>query len=427
MEAQRLSVEVVETDALERLFRQGLRARLILTPVVVLLGMVPLLLDPAPWRRWLVVAVLCAAFIPLITRWPVSLARLNFADVTPVLVVVVMISVVASGGVDSPVFPLLPPTILFVCLVLPTRAGVRVAAAGTVLVWVMAGLAASDRVPTLLPVAFGVKAQVSPLPLLLARAVFLSLALGFSAVLGVALRQAFQSAIQRAVDAHSQELESREESTRTLTTLAGEIAHELKNPLASVKGLAALIDRDLSEGKARERLQVLRREVDRMQEVLESFLTFSRPLVPLDVGVVSVGGLIEQVVALHEGLARERGASFRVEVATALAVRADGRKVLQVLINLVQNALDVTPTGGVIELVAMAHGEGATVSVMDRGPGAQDLERVFDAGVTSKPHGSGLGLTISRLLARQHGGDVVLEPRAGGGVIAELTLPGAVR
>jgi two-component system, NtrC family, sensor histidine kinase HydH len=75
----------------------------------------------------------------------------------------------------------------------------------------------------------------------------------------------------------------------------------------------------------------------------------------------------------------------------------------------------------------VAHGEGATVSVMDRGPGALDLERVFEAGVTTKPHGSGLGLTISRLLARQHGGDVVLKARDGGGVIAELTLPGAVR
>jgi signal transduction histidine kinase len=241
--------------------------------------------------------------------------------------------------------------------------------------------------------------------------------------MGGVMRNAFRSATQRALDARDDVLTTHEENTRALTIMTAEIAHELKNPLASVKGLAALLDRE-AEGKNHERLTVLRREVDRMQEILDSFLNFTRPVVPLQVGAVELKDLVEQVVALHEGMAHERGVSLRVD-AKELSVKADVRKLKQVLINLVQNALHVTGAEGAIDLVVRPDANGASVLVMDRGPGVQNAERAFEAGVTTKDRGSGLGLTVSRLLARQHGGDVRLLPRDGGGTIAELTLPSA--
>jgi signal transduction histidine kinase len=99
--------------------------------------------------------------------------------------------------------------------------------------------------------------------------------------------------------------------------------------------------------------------------------------------------------------------------------------VKQVLINLVQNALDASAPGGTVEVeVAAAAPEGgARIRVLDRGRGLDPDVPVFDPGVTTKPRGSGLGLTIARALARQHGGDLVLAPRDGGGTVAELTLP----
>ena len=115
----------------------------------------------------------------------------------------------------------------------------------------------------------------------------------------------------------------------------------------------------------------------------------------------------------------------RLDARPDVAVKADARKVKQVLINLVQNAIDVTAQGGSVDVVVGPEGRGAKVSVMDRGPGVADLERAFEPGVTSKAAGNGLGLTIARLLARQHGGDVRLSRRDGGGIVAELTLPGA--
>jgi signal transduction histidine kinase len=127
------------------------------------------------------------------------------------------------------------------------------------------------------------------------------------------------------------------------------------------------------------------------------------------------------VALLCEGLAR--GASVRVVVAAdEVAVRADRRKLRQVLVNLVQNAIEASPVGAAVEVATSAEGGKVEIAVLDRGPGLPALP-VFEAGVTTKPAGNGLGLTIARALVAQHGGELNLEARAGGGTRAVVRLP----
>jgi signal transduction histidine kinase len=215
-----------------------------------------------------------------------------------------------------------------------------------------------------------------------------------------------------------------QEQLSELTQLSGEIAHELKNPLASVKGLAALLSRR-SPSEEPEAMTVLRREVDRMQTILEEFLNFSRPLVPLNLTFADLSAITSEVSALHEGMSEMRKVQLQLDAEVPVVVHCDPRKVRQILVNLFQNALDVTAERGRLFIRVSDQGECAEVTIDDEGKGLDPTltDRVFEAGVTNKPGGSGLGLAVARGLARQHGGDVLLVNRAEGGCRATLRLP----
>jgi signal transduction histidine kinase len=173
-------------------------------------------------------------------------------------------------------------------------------------------------------------------------------------------------------------------------------------------------------------LSVLRREVDRMQGILDEFLNFSRPLAPLTVRKVDLGKLVGEVVELHEGLAGERKVELAVDIEGQTAVTCDPRKIKQVLVNLLQNAIDAAPPETRVEIVLRRVVDTIELQVVDRGSGvpAELVERVFEAGMTTKANGNGLGLPMARALARQHGGDLRLEDRVDGpGCAAIVRLP----
>jgi signal transduction histidine kinase len=433
-EARAVALDDVQEAVLGELLQRGLRWRLYFGPPLVFLSLLFIVFDSTPWRRWAIgglvvlVVVRLAMAAPLVRRYGFSRAIAPRLLSVPVLMLLGTVSL--SGGVESPLFPLVPLVGGFLALFMGARLAFTWVGISTAVLWTLAVLHWWRLVPNLVPEVFGGTESLSNGGLLLTKAVMLNIAFLWGAGMGWLMRDAYRSAMVRALAARDEVLATHAESTKQLTTLAAEIAHELKNPLASVKGLAALLEKDV-DGRAKERLVVLRREVDRMQDILDSFLNFSRPLVPLDAQAVSLKDVVENVVALHEGLAREKGVSFNVEDWGHPQVKADPRKVKQVLINLVQNALDASPRGGVVDVLVARDGEaGARVLVRDRGPGldAAKLERVFEPGVTTKATGSGLGLTVARLLARQHGGEVTLGPRDdGAGTVATLVLPGEPR
>jgi signal transduction histidine kinase len=422
--------EEIQRQEMSRLFGLFTRARLALIPALVVLFAWTWWVDPTGWRIIILavaVPVLAAIFVIEFRRWQhrgLSRHAIDRNLVVGILGIVTFSAV--SGGLESPFLPVM--VVITVAIGLFGSAAVATWLMSfemlTVLVFTVLQLTRGDL--WLRIAALSGEGRI-PTARTLTVAVTFTVLLAAGRHLGRFVRRAFDAMLRRTVRAQAESLRAHAERAEELTALSAEIAHELKNPLASVKGLAGLLAPALAGGKGAERLAVLRHEVDRMQAILDEFLNFSRPLVPLALGDHDAGELCREVAALHEGMAHERGVELEVAAAAPAMARCDPRKVKQVLINLVQNALDAAPPESVVRLHAAAEpGGGARVVVSDlgRGPDPSLGRQVFEPGVTTKAQGSGLGLTIARALARQHGGDLTLSSREGGGTEAVLLLPG---
>lgn len=396
-------------------------------PVVALVALTFASLSPTPLRLVLFGGTLTALVaLTLIERKrdDPSDARL-FANVAAMGVLQLMV-VFAAGGVGGPLLPVVVLMALVASVLLSAReAAALVLGVQLPAVWLFAWIHAAGLLPELrVPVYAGVfEVAGTPGfgPYVVAAVASLVLLVAF--LLGRYLRSVIGDLGAELADDREAARAQHAETVQVIHSLSGQIAHELKNPLASIKGLTSLVRRDLT-GVPAERMEVLRREVDRMQSILDEFLTYSRPLVPLAIDSVDLRELTDDVVALHEGLAAERGIRIEVQGDDAI-IQCDPRKVRQVIINLLQNAIDVSERGQAVSLRVRRAVDGATLRVRDHGKGiAGEMEgKLFTAGMTTKAQGTGLGLVVARGLARQHGGELTLKNAEGGGAEATLDLP----
>jgi len=219
---------------------------------------------------------------------------------------------------------------------------------------------------------------------------------------------------------------------RTLSRLAGGLAHELKNPLSTIGLHLALLEEDWADDESakarrtRRTLHTLKQEVDRLNGILEDFLRFARTD-RLRAAPTGLNALVEQVVRFVQPEAERIG----VHLATYLdldlpPVLLDEGRVQQALLNLVINARQALESdGGHITLITRREGGYAVLEVVDDGPGmeADVLERCFDVYYSTKKGGSGLGLPTVRRLAEAHGGTLEVESSPGNGTRAVLRFP----
>lgn len=212
------------------------------------------------------------------------------------------------------------------------------------------------------------------------------------------------------------------------------LAHEFKAPLTAIRGAAELLGEDLPKEDRARFVANLRAESDRLQMIVERLLELSalesRRAGAAKETEVDLRAVVAEACDGAQGAARARG--VKLAVAAGVAPRVRGEKFLlgQAVGNLVQNAVDFSPTGATVDVAIEVEGGEVRVSVADTGPGVPDyaLEKVFER-FYSLPRpdtgrkSSGLGLSIVREIARLHGGEVDLQNRRGGGARAVLTLP----
>jgi signal transduction histidine kinase len=242
----------------------------------------------------------------------------------------------------------------------------------------------------------------------------------FTALLGRSFRKE-----QHALDTARKALAAREE-------LMGIVAHDLRNPLNAIALKAALMRKRADSISIRQQAQSIENFALRMEYLIRTLLDVAT----IDAGTFSVvpvqctiEDLLDATADMFAAAATSRQVRLEQRVTTSgLVVVADRERVLQVLSNLVGNALKFTPSGGCVTIAAEPHGTMVRFAVLDTGPGiaSEHVPRIFDRfwkHETFGTRGTGLGLFIAKGIVEAHGGRIWVESRIGEGATFYFTLP----
>jgi signal transduction histidine kinase len=223
-------------------------------------------------------------------------------------------------------------------------------------------------------------------------------------------------------------------STELRRQMTADIAHELRTPVSVIMGHAEAVH-DGVMAPSLESFEIIRDEVERLDSLIEDLRTLSRA----DAGELSIEfqlvppvKLLEKVLAIHKQHAAQKNIAIQLQVESDLPeISADPGRLVQVLSNLVDNALLYTPEGGHVLISARVVAEGLEIRVQDSGPGIaeNELERVFERFYRSDPSrqrnegGSGLGLAIAKSIIEKHNGRIWAESKPGEGTTLVIHLP----
>lgn len=216
----------------------------------------------------------------------------------------------------------------------------------------------------------------------------------------------------------------REDRLRALGRLAAGLAHEIRNPLNSIRLTVQLLERRFETNSIRrEDLRTVRTEVDRLSALLSDLLELQRSRQPR-LAIQPVLPTLEHCISVVEHEAQMQNARVCLEnPAEEVCALFDPHQLTQAVVNLLLNALEASSAAGAIRVRAFAKDGLAMVEVQDEGPGLspEQQEHLFEPFYTTKPAGSGLGLAVSRELMRSQGGDLIYKPeRSGACFVIEL-------
>lgn len=208
--------------------------------------------------------------------------------------------------------------------------------------------------------------------------------------------------------------------------IAATMAHEIRNPLASIEGAVQVLENQHEDRKLREEFhQIIRKQCQRLSGLLTELLNFAKPRQPV-LAMVNFGDLVSEVAILIRPLMTVKNNSIRVlSDSVNISVRCDSEQMKQVLFNLLMNAQEANGDGGTISLRYWLENAMFVLSISDSGPGIapEDIEQVFEPFFTTKASGTGLGLSVVQQIVSHHGGDIRVFNTSEGGACFLLRIP----
>jgi len=218
------------------------------------------------------------------------------------------------------------------------------------------------------------------------------------------------------------EEELRAGAAKAVCDLAAGVAHEIGNPLNAIALNIQMLERDPTD---RESIEICKSQIKRLDGIIRDFLAALRPTKP-NLAPGSLADPLKDCIATLRGQFEERRISVTLDVPSSLpTVALDREQMVQVFFNILKNALEAMKDGGAIAMSISSDDDTVAVRIADSGEGMppERLAHLFEPYRTSKEHGTGLGLMITRRIVVDHGGTIDVESEAGRGTAFTVRLP----
>ena len=222
--------------------------------------------------------------------------------------------------------------------------------------------------------------------------------------------------------------EIEKEKSMLLEEMATGLAHEIRNPLSSIKGAAQYLKSEAGSTENQKLLSVIVEETDRLNGVVSQFLDYARPY-SMNAEIQDLNRIIDKVISLIKTAGKQENVIIEKNLDDNLpGVEIDGEQIIQVVLNIALNAIEAMPEGGTLSLataiIENSGGKTIEIAVRDTGCGISkdDLRNIFKPFFTTKEKGTGLGLSVCQRIVKNHGGRIDIESTPGSGTVVFIRI-----
>ncbi len=217
----------------------------------------------------------------------------------------------------------------------------------------------------------------------------------------------------------------RADKLASLGTLSAGMAHEIKNPLASIKGMTQVLEENLNDASFLKKYQdLISRQIDRINNLIEKMLKLGQSQ-GLSLTKFNLNNVIEENLQLIENQCNKKSISLNKKLSKVREIQADREQFSQVILNLLLNAIQAMPNGGGILVRSFENKQGITIEVKDSGVGIAEnkIGQIFDPFFSLKEKGTGMGLAVAYRIVKEHNGEINVESETGKGTTFSIWLP----